>query len=538
LVAGELTKPQALATLVGVSEQHPGYVKTMIYGFKRKLLMALLLTNIIVVSVLATCLYWSFHRGFANYLNQVEVAQLKPFTNALNLAYEQKGSWGFLQHNIEAWGYFVRFLPGRIWEKESPEKILEVIDEDLMKSRIQLQRPPPADMPLPPGRRVLSPPGAAGARPMLPPPSELGTLNWRLKLLDENGRLVFGRELPTQSAIRIPLHLHDEVIGWLSVERIQWLEQGLASQFRQTQFIAVVIASVIALLVSTVIALFLGRTVFQPISMVIKGIRQIARGNLNEQIEWRSNDEFQSLVDDVNGLAKTLAENRQLRRTMMADVSHELRTPLAVLQANIEAIQDGIRPCDKMELEALHKGVLNLSRLINDLFALSLADAGNLAYSKRKIDGAALLQRTIELYKNLFAKKNIQLSFHLIQNTVIYADPDRIEQVFANIFNNSYRYTDSPGKVVVTMKTNGGKVHIQIEDSYPGVTTEHLEKIFDRFFRVDKSRSREHGGSGLGLALCRSIVEAHDGTIEACQSSLGGLGVFITLPLVDYRKEE
>jgi len=253
--------------------------------------------------------------------------------------------------------------------------------------------------------------------------------------------------------------------------------------------------------------------------------------SLIHRVQFYNDDEFNKLIKDVNTLSSTLKANEELRRTMMADISHELRTPLAILQAEIEAIQDGIRPCDSSRLESLHKGVRGLSLLINNLFDLSLADSGNLTYQKREIDIVSLLGRYYELYGTLFTKKNITFKQDLPECCRVYCDPARLHQVFSNLLNNSFRYTDSPGMIRMSAMIDRNDVKIVFEDSAPGVPDGQLNAIFDRFYRVDKSRSRAHGGSGLGLALCKTIVEDHSGTILAFHSSLGGLAISITLPL-------
>ncbi len=505
-------------------------------GFKRKLLAALLVANLILVAVMASLMYWFFHRGFTNYLKQVEITELQPVTKALEQAFADKGSWNFLQHNVRAWGLFINFLPGEKWEHESPSIVtlkLTRLEEHPKAFRNQRsgRRPNRRETFRFAQRNIISPPPREHANePMPRPPTDTEGLNWRLSLLDGDHHIVFGRESTAKDALLIPLHRQDRVIGWLRVERVTWLEQGLAAQFRSTQFWAVVISAFIAFLISLLVSIPLGKAILHPVSLIIEGVRKITQGNLDHTIQWRDNDEFNKLIEDVNTLSSTLKANEKLRRTMMADISHELRTPLAVLQAEIEAIQDGIRPCDKRRLESLHKGVRGLSHTIDDLFDLSLADSGNLTYQKKKTDIVGLLKRCFDLYSTLFAKKDIVLEQDLNGNCPVYCDPNRMQQVFSNLLNNSFRYTDSPGTVRMRTKMNSRNCTIVIEDSAPGVSDDQLSAIFERFYRVDKSRSRAHGGSGLGLSLCKTIIEDHGGTIMSSASSLGGVALSITLP--------
>lgn len=508
-------------------------------GFKRKLLAALLVANLVLVAVMASLMYWFFHRGFTNYLKQVEIAELQPFTKALEQAFAGKGSWNFLQNNVRAWGLFINFLPGGKWEHESPDTVtvkLTQLEEhpEMFRGRRPGGRPGRREAFRPSQRNLRGPyPGEHVSAPMPGPARDSESLNWRLSLLNAEHHLVFGRERSSKDALLIPLHRQTRVIGWLRVERVTWLEQGLAAQFRSTQFWAVIISAFIALLISLLVSIPLGRSILQPVSLIIEGVRKITRGNLDHTIQWRDNDEFNKLIEDVNTLSSTLKANEKLRTTMMADISHELRTPLAVLQAEIEAIQDGIRPCDSNRLESLHKGVRGLSHLIDDLFHLSLADSGNLTYQKKETDIVGHLKRCFDLYSTLFAKRDITLEQDLPGSCRVFCDPGRIGQVFSNLLNNSFRYTDSPGTVRMSARTNPSDCTIVIEDSAPGVTDDQLSAIFDRFYRVDKSRSRAHGGSGLGLSLCKTIIEDHGGTILASHSSLGGVALSITLPRYD-----
>jgi two-component system, OmpR family, sensor histidine kinase BaeS len=506
-------------------------------GFKRKLLAALIVANLVLVAVMASLMYWCFHRGFTNYLRQVEREELRPVSNALEQAYKSKGSWSFLKNNVMMWGLFINFLPGGKWEHESPDIVTGKLAQ-LAEHPEGFRHPRPGNHPpqralfrYPQPGYIGPDPREKGPEPLPGPPSNTESLNWRLSLLDGEKHHVFGRQTTSKDPLLIPLHSENKVIGWLRVERVRWLEEGLAAQFRATQLLAVLISALIALLISLLVSIPLGRSILKPVSLVIEGVRKITQGNLSHKIQWHNNDEFNKLIKDVNTLSSTLKSNEELRRTMMADISHELRTPLAVLQAEIEAIQDGIRPCDNSRLESLHKGVRGLSRLIDDLFDLSLADSGNLTYQKKQTDIANHLGRCFELYSNLFSKKDIALERDLPESCQVYCDPDRLHQVFSNLLNNSFRYTDSPGKVKMSAKINRSDLTIVLEDSAPGVPDDQLGAIFDRFYRVDRSRSRAHGGSGLGLSLCKTIIEDHSGTILASHSPLGGLAVSITLPL-------
>jgi two-component system sensor histidine kinase BaeS len=216
----------------------------------------------------------------------------------------------------------------------------------------------------------------------------------------------------------------------------------------------------------------------------------------------------------------------------MADVAHELRTPLAVLRADLEAVQDGVRSASGESLNSLLAEVRTLNKLIDDLHDLSLADVGALSYRKAVLGVDELLQRCIAPFRERFAHKQLRLVTAPTDPELrVFADGSRLQQLLNNLLENSLRYTDAPGETRVSGARDGGEVLMSIDDSAPGVPPELLPRLFERFFRVDSSRNRETGGSGLGLAICRSIVEAHGGSIAAARSMLGGLRIDIRLPL-------
>jgi two-component system sensor histidine kinase BaeS len=209
-----------------------------------------------------------------------------------------------------------------------------------------------------------------------------------------------------------------------------------------------------------------------------------------------------------------------------------MRTPLSVLKVQIEAMQDGIRPANYENLALLYEKILGLSNLIDDLFELSLSDVGALSYNKKTISLAPLVKTCVQHFQvkaeaaDLTLKDNIDVT----QDYSIVADSDRLQQLFSNLLENSIRYTDAGGEIQVGISTSDTKVFITIDDSAPGVAPEQYDKIFERLFRLENSRSRATGGAGLGLAICKNIVNAHQGNIRAGTSAFGGLQICIELP--------
>ena len=260
-------------------------------------------------------------------------------------------------------------------------------------------------------------------------------------------------------------------------------------------------------------------------------MRRLASGRYDTSIAATGNDELAQLARDFNSLSNTLEHNEIARRQWIADISHELRTPLSVLQGEIEAMQDGVRDCTQERLRQIHQQTLNLSRLVNDLYELSLSDIGALSYRKESVDVRAVVESSIVSLRDAFAERRIDLHGPAQNGALlVFGDPDRLKQMFFNVLHNSLRHTDAGGEVRVETGKLNNRIFIDVQDSAPGVSPEHLPRLFERLYRVDNSRSRATGGAGLGLAISRNIVAAHDGEISATNSALGGLRVHIELP--------
>ncbi|HEY6009101.1 MAG TPA: ATP-binding protein, partial [Geobacteraceae bacterium] len=244
-------------------------------------------------------------------------------------------------------------------------------------------------------------------------------------------------------------------------------------------------------------------------------------------------DELGRLAEDFNSLAMTLEQNEKARRQWVADISHELRTPLAVLRGEIEALQDGVRQANPETIHSLHGEVLRLGRLVDDLYQLSLSDVGALTYRKEELDLTELLDEALAAFGPEFTQKGITLTAHIPRDgrAVVFGDPARLHQLFANLLDNALKYTDSGGELIIRLVCDEARARLDFQDTAPGVSPYDLERLFDRLYRVEASRNRAAGGAGLGLAICRNIVEAHAGTITAQPSPLGGVRIILTLPL-------
>jgi two-component system sensor histidine kinase BaeS len=261
---------------------------------------------------------------------------------------------------------------------------------------------------------------------------------------------------------------------------------------------------------------------------------EINRGDYGQRVDTSRRDELGDLSRDVNQLAHTLEQNRIARRNWIAEISHELRTPVAILQGEIEAIDDGIRAFDSTSLKSLQAETTRLSRLIQDLHDLSLSDIGALEYQMMPMQLDTLL---LERINSIDAQRiDTGISIDLINNTQqteILGDSQRLGQLIDNLLQNSLRYTDPNGKIVVELNQLDRQLQIRWFDSGPGLADVDLPLLFDPLYRAEKSRNRNHGGAGLGLAIVAKIVSAHQGSISASHSPLGGLEIRILVPTND-----
>jgi len=285
---------------------------------------------------------------------------------------------------------------------------------------------------------------------------------------------------------------------------------------------------------SALLSIPLAGRIVRPLLEVNKAVDQLSGGNYAHRLDNRRRDELGDLAGDINTLGMTLEKNLDARQRWIAEISHELRTPLAVMRAEIEAVQDGVRVLDEKAVNSLHAEVMGLGRLINDLHTLSMSDVGALNYQMSELDLSELLDSFIRANKSTLSQHEIECSFTKPDRSPLQGDAQRLDQLFTNLLQNTCRYTDSNGQlhIVLANVMVDGLDYLEINwfDSSPGVAASDLPQLFDPLFRTDGSRNREFGGSGLGLSIAKRIVEAHKGTISADNSSLGGLHINIRFP--------
>ena len=275
----------------------------------------------------------------------------------------------------------------------------------------------------------------------------------------------------------------------------------------------------------------IGRVVSAPITELVKAADKIGKGDLNTRVYPHGSQEMIDLADRFNKMAQELEHAETLKNNLMADVAHELRTPLTVLEGNLRAALDKVYMLDEAEIANLYSQTRHLTRLVNDLRELALAESKQLHLEKYPTDLNALLTETIQALDPPAAEKSVRLIYQPTLLPELSVDPTRIRQALFNLLSNALRHTPSGGEISVAGKQAKGVVVLSVKDSGEGLLPDQLAAVFDRFYRADKSRSRQTGGTGLGLAIVKVIIESHGGQVEAYSEGKGkGSEFTIVLP--------
>ncbi len=471
-------------------------------GIKQKMFIIMFIGVLVLVLSMALFVRWNFHRGFLNYVNTIEQPFLIQLEQSLQQHYQKNGNWDSLRGNELAWRQVLH--QRRATELLSPSATLlaDGVHELINDARPRSRR--------------------AGA----------GGLKNRLQLLDVEQQPVAGANHLRNPQLR-QLYVQQQLVGFLAhdppsaIHDIHQLS-FLAAQKKSLGWISLFTVAAAALL-----SLPIAHRMVKRVQVVAQGTYKLAAGEYTMRIPVGCDDELGHLADNFNSLAITLQKNEQVRRDWVADISHELRTPLTVLRGELEAVQDGVRELSPRTIDTLHSEVVHLGRLVDDLYELSMSDAGALTYHKVALAPLAVITANVELFEHRFLEKNLTLQLKCATSlkSSILVDPERMQQLLTNLLENSLRYTDSGGRVEIEVAQCNNELQLNICDSAPCVPDSELPRLFERLYRGESSRNRASGGRGLGLSICQNIVEAHGGTIQAQPSLLGGLCVCVQLPL-------
>ena len=316
----------------------------------------------------------------------------------------------------------------------------------------------------------------------------------------------------------------------------QGMGQDLYLEFRVSFFEALLYAIAAALVVAAAVAAFFSRRVISPLLAMTKATERIAKGRYDERLQVDGEDELAQLALRFNDMAGKLEQIESMRRQLIGDVAHELRTPLTAIKGSMEGLIDGVIPASAETFQQLHQEADRLNRLVDDLQELSRVEARAYQLDIRPVDVPALMATVAKRFGQQFEAKRLTLTFNLPREPLrVLADEGRLVQILTNLLSNALQYTPAGGTVSIEVKRSiNGEIQFSVKDSGVGISSEHLQHIFDRFYRVDKSRSRAGGGSGIGLTIARHLVEAHGGRIWAESEGESKGSVFsFTLPVAD-----
>jgi len=377
--------------------------------------------------------------------------------------------------------------------------------------------------------------GWGGVKVLLPLKQHPDDFFWENAILvDPDGRVLIDRGKadsplvgrpyapPAESRV-VPLFANDKPIGTLIFD-YTYIPRQVNSALG---FLAPLgIISLPLALLTILIGILLVRRMVNPLAQVIAAARAVAAGDLSTRVPVSGPDDLRALSDSFNHMTETLERNNQERRDMLADIAHELRTPLTIMRGRLEGIVDGIYPASAEQITPALEETYLLERLVEDLRLLTLAESRQLHFEKMDVDLNELARRVIDMFQAEAEEKHISLAAQLPETeAVVSADPQRTGQVIGNLVSNAIRYTPEGGRVWIVVEKDAGGVTLSVNDNGPGVPPEDLPRIFNRFWREEKSRSRASGGAGLGLAIARQLVEAQGGQISARNLPDGGLQV-------------
>ena len=376
-------------------------------------------------------------------------------------------------------------------------------------------------------------PRAVDGRPNPAPPV-------RFALADAQGQIVIplepyrlGETVPDDVlSAGTPIEYEGQVIGTALQTDATLLRNPSERVYVSRTNRALVAATVAAAVVAVGLGFVSATLVTRPLREMMGAVRHIGKGDFTQTVPVRSRDELGLLAEQFNQMSRDLAHANQLRRQMTADVAHDLRSPLTVITGYLESMQEGVLDATPERIQMLYDEAQSLQHLIEDLRMLSLADAGELVLKREAVHPGQLLDHVAGAFHQQAAQNGVDLSTQAERTLPkISVDADRMLRVLSNLVGNALRYTSRGGHIALAARAEAGRMLFTVSDDGEGIPAEHLPNIFERSYRGEKARDQNAGDAGLGLAIARSIVEAHGGQITASSAAHQGATFTISLPL-------
>ena len=539
-----------------------------------RLFLTVLLTTLLITTVSLSVLHWTMQKNFAKYVADVEMQKLDHLIENLADVYGVYHDWGnavqaqILQiegqaapddyDKLSRWWLRRQYdiaLQQRYFKehtmlnpveqdmgapankKQIDQAELKILEENLpsayqpfeglkfpLSSNQSMFRPPDKNAKNK-SSTMVSAEQKDGKKRFISMPDRLG-LSSRLSLYDVKHQFVLGEPSDDQVSYR-PILVNDKIVGYLGLKPVLDQDDALSINFFSNQKRYLVLIYIFTFLSSLVAALLLATYFKTPIQRLLNATRELTKGNYQHQVVINRNDELGDLSTELNQLAVILDQHETSRRQWVADTSHELKTPLAVLQAQIEAMQDGIRKPTPEHFEAMLRQVTSLKKFTQDLADLAQAEAQQLKCYFAEIDPWSVVLQEIENFKPKFEQADLTISA-TGEGAKLQLDIDRFKQIMVNLLGNSIRYTEAGGEVQVHTEQDADSWSVIVDDSPLGLSDEQIVHLGERFYRVDNSRTRSTGGTGLGLALSGKIAQTLGGQLTFDHSPLGGLRCKLT----------
>lgn len=326
-------------------------------------------------------------------------------------------------------------------------------------------------------------------------------------------------------------HMHNMEEGGMGAMMSQRMSESLNAAFRDALNDSLIWGGVAAVAVAVILSLIISRRITGPIHGMAEVTAKVAEGDYSRRVDVRSKDEIGALAESFNRMAESLEGAQRMRRELMANIAHELRTPLSSISGYMEGLVDGAVPATDETYNLVHREAGRLSRLVDDLQRLSRAESGQEKLDIVEVRIKPFLERVDSRLEPQFREKGVSLELIPTDGELsLLADEDKLDQILTNLLDNSLRHTDTGGAVTLAAEPGGDYVALIVSDNGAGIPLADLPHIFERFYTADKSRSRERGGTGIGLTIASSYAKALGGSIRAESEMDAGTRMTVLLP--------
>lgn len=539
-----------------------------------RLFLSVLLTTLLIATISLSVLHWAMQKNFAKYVADVEMQKLDQLIDNLSNVYTVYGDWGnaiqaqilqiegqaapddydklsrwwlrrqydiALQQRMFHEHTLLSMSPNLVTKKDVDKQVFNTQELALLEQNVPSEYQPFEGLKFPLSSNQFSAEDKKqpeqpslkdiktqnGKKRFIAMPDRLG-LSSRLSLYDPKQHFIVGESTNQEVSYR-PIKVKDQIVGYLGLKPVLDQDDALSINFFSEQKRYLLLIYVLTVIASLITALLMATYFRKPIQRLLQATLELTKGHYQHQVQIRRNDELGDLSTQLNQLAEILHQHEESRRQWVADTSHELKTPLAVLQAQIEAMQDGIRKATPEHLDAMMRQVSSLKKLTKDLADLAQADAQQLACYFSEVDPWDVVTQEIEHFKPTFEQKQLSVTLHG-ESTLLTLDCDRFKQIIVNLLSNSARYTEAGGQIQLHSSETSNEWTLYVDDSPLGLSDEQIKRLGERFYRVDDSRTRGTGGTGLGLALSVKLAETLGGSLSFDHSPLGGLRCILSFP--------